>query len=78
MTASSTSLDETKMGAAAVGIAIALALRETDPALPERAYQKAVELHRGMRFRGEDAAADILLYFSRGLLDHTLESPEAA
>ena len=76
MTASATSLDQTKMAAAAVGVAIAMALRESDPSLPKRAHDKAVELHRVMRFRGEDTAADILLYFSRALLDQSLISPE--
>ncbi|MEM7444673.1 MAG: hypothetical protein AAF414_15230 [Pseudomonadota bacterium] len=65
------------MGAAAVGVAIAMALRESDPSLPKRAHEKAVELHRTMRSRGEDQAADILLYFSRALLDPSLETGES-
>lgn len=78
MTASATSLDQTKMGAAAVGVAIALALSESDPTLTKRVDQKAVELSRLMRMRGEDTAAEILLYFSSALRDQSLRPPEAA
>ncbi|MEM8588454.1 MAG: hypothetical protein AAGG65_10370 [Pseudomonadota bacterium] len=78
MTASATSLDQTKMGAAAVGVAIAQALSDSDPALPRRAHQRAMELQRVMRLRGEDQAAEILLYFSSALLDQSLTPPEAA
>lgn len=78
MTASATSLDQTKMAAAAVGVAIAQALSDADPDLPGRAHQKAMALQRIMRLRGEDQAADILLYFSSALMDRSLEPPEAA
>lgn len=78
MTASATSLDQTKMGAAAVGVAIAQALSDSDPSLTQRAHQKAMALQRVMRLRGEDQAADILLYFSSALMDQSLTPPEAA
>ena len=65
-------LEQTKAGAAAIGVAIVQVLVESDPTLPARMHEAAESWYREFEDRGEDHACDALLRFGRALVDPQL------
>ena len=65
-------VDQTKMGAAAVGVCIAQILAESDPTLPERLNNRAHLMYRHLCDVGMEHAAEIVFSFGRALVDPDL------
>ncbi len=66
------SLEQTRSGAAAIGVAIVQVLAESDPTLPGRIRDSAESWYRIFEDRGEDGACEVLLIFGRALADKEL------
>jgi hypothetical protein len=62
-------INQTKRGAAAVGVCIARILAESDPTLPKHLNQHANEMYQMFCERGEDHAGEILFAFGRAVID---------
>lgn len=62
-----TELDQTKMGAAVIGLCIAQILGEEDPRLIRRLHDRAQIWYEQLAGRGNTQAAEMLYMFARAL-----------
>jgi hypothetical protein len=68
-------LDETKLGAAALGLCIARTLGERDPTLQQRLGKRADQMHRRLCEQGNGHAGEIVAAFA---FDHGFSFADSA